>query len=144
MTGRRPHPVETGDRVAQAEIAIRAAGGRMTPAKRSVLAALDGTEDDLTAEQICERVPSADTATVYRALHQLEMAGVIDHRHLAHGPAVYRWTGEPTVAIVCDRCGRLVELESDDFAELAARARAHGMVLSRGHFALSGRCLRCS
>lgn len=116
----------------------------MTPAKHQVLDVLLHETDDITAETLCERLPQIDHATIYRTLGQLEAAGVIHHRHLAHGPAGYRWAREPTIAVVCEGCGHVVELGPSDFSELAARARAHGMVLSRGHFALSGRCQRCS
>lgn len=124
--------------------AVRQRGGRLTVAKSALLRVLFEEEGDLTAEALCERLPDVDHATVYRTLAQLETAGVICHRHLAHGPATYRRVSGPTIAIVCEGCGAVAELDAQDYRSLARRAKErHGMTLVPGHFSLTGWCDRC-
>jgi Fe2+ or Zn2+ uptake regulation protein len=128
---------------------VRAGGGRVTTARRAVLAALverPGTH--LTAEDIAGRVqgahPDVHLSTIYRTLESLEDMGVLSHTHLGHGPSTYHLTDRPHHHAVCRSCGAVVELPPESFDGLARRLRTeHGFELEAQHFALVGRCRRC-
>jgi Fur family ferric uptake transcriptional regulator len=123
---------------------VRAGGGRLTRARRTLLDDLFTTSGRVTAEELAERHDDIDLATVYRSLSHFEEVGVIEHVHLGHGPAAYRWTGARTVAAVCAGCGAVADIPTRELEALADRLeRRYGLRLELGHFALSVRCARC-
>jgi Fur family ferric uptake transcriptional regulator len=123
---------------------VRAGGGRLTRARRTLLEDLFTTQGRVTADELAERHDDIDVATVYRSLSHFEEVGVIEHVHLGHGPAAYRWVGARTVAAVCDGCGLVTDIPTDELAALAERLdHGYGLHLSMGHFALSVRCAAC-
>jgi Fur family ferric uptake transcriptional regulator len=123
---------------------VRAGGGRLTRARRVLLEDLSTTSGRITAEELADRHDDIDLATVYRSLSHFEEVGVIEHVHLGHGPAAYRWAGSPTVAAVCDGCGAVSDIPSAELESLADRLQHHyGLHLELGHFALSVRCATC-
>jgi len=123
---------------------VRAGGGRLTNARRELLDDLHQAPQRVTAEQLAERHPDIDPATVYRSLSHFEEVGVVEHVHLGHGPASYRWAGTRTIAAVCGGCGAVIDLPADELDDLAHRlSSTYGLELSLGHFALSVRCPAC-
>jgi Fur family ferric uptake transcriptional regulator len=124
---------------------LREAGGRVTRARRSLLEHLYQAPGRVTVDELAERHPDVDGATLYRALSHFEEIGLIDHVHLGHGPAGYRWVGHRSVAVVCEDCGRVIDVPADELRPLDDRLRKHyGMRLSIGHFALTARCTECT
>jgi Fur family transcriptional regulator, ferric uptake regulator len=124
---------------------VRAGGGRLTRARRTLLEDLFTTSGRVTAEELADRHDDIDLATVYRSLSHFEEVGVIEHVHLGHGPASYRWAGARTVAAVCDGCGIVTDIPTDELEALADRlAHRYGLRLELGHFALSVRCPACT
>jgi Fur family ferric uptake transcriptional regulator len=104
-----------------------------------------GADEGLTAEQVMERMPDVDQATVYRTLVQFEQVGIVEHVHLGHRAATYRLAGSGGVPVVCDVCGRTIEIAPRELDGLVALVRRrHRMVIDVGHFALTGRCTTCS
>jgi Fur family ferric uptake transcriptional regulator len=123
---------------------VRQGGGRITKARRILLEDLFNHGGRTTAEQLAERHNDIDTATVYRSLSHFEEVGVVEHVHLGHGPAAYRWAGMRTVAAVCETCGAVTDIPADELDGLAERLeQKYGLELSLGHFALSVRCPAC-
>jgi Fur family ferric uptake transcriptional regulator len=123
---------------------VRRGGGRLTRARRQLLEDLHAAEGRVTAEELAERHDDIDLATVYRSLAHFEDVGVVEHVHLGHGPAAYRWAGARTIAAVCDECGAVADIPVDELAGLATRLdEEYGLRLSLGHFALSVRCRHC-
>ena len=123
---------------------VRRGGGRITKARRVLLEDLFNHGGRTTAEQLAERHHDIDTATVYRSLSHFEEVGVVEHVHLGHGPAAYRWAGVRTVAAVCESCGAVADIPAGELDALAERLDDnYGLQLSLGHFALSVRCPSC-
>jgi Fur family transcriptional regulator, ferric uptake regulator len=123
---------------------LRSAGGRLTAAKREIVEVFFGASDGLTAEEVGERLPHVDQATIYRSLQQFEHAGIVEHVHLGHGAATYRLAGAGSVPVVCEVCGRVVDVPARELDDLARMLRrTYGMTLEIGHFALTGRCTTC-
>lgn len=124
---------------------VRAGGARLTRARRELLEDLSTTSERVTAEELNERHDDIDLATIYRSLAYFERVGVIEHEHLGHGPAVYRWGGARTIAAVCSGCGAVTDVPLEEFDPLvAALWQRFSLQLELGHFALAVRCRRCS
>jgi Fur family transcriptional regulator, ferric uptake regulator len=132
---------------------VRARGGRITTPRRAIITALLAADNEhVTAEQLADTVqqahPDVHRSTVYRTLDALSEMGVIGHVHLGHSPAVYHFTDEytdqPHHHMVCQDCGRVVELPLSVLTSLQASiSRDYGFDLDATHFALTGRCSDC-
>lgn len=129
---------------------LREGGGRVTAARRAVLAALlDGTLRHLSAEEVAAAVhaenPAVHLSTVYRTLDALEKLGVVTHVHLGHGRAIYHLTDELHHHAVCEGCGDVLQLPDTIFGDLQATMhRSWDFSLDAHHFALVGRCATCA
>lgn len=129
--------------------ALRATGGRVTPARRALVAALLGSPKHATADDLATAVqqshPDVHQSTIYRTLDALEALGVVDHVHLGHGRAVYHLADDPHQHLVCEVCGHVIEVADDAFADLADKLqREHRFTLRPNHFAVLGRCAACA
>jgi Fur family ferric uptake transcriptional regulator len=128
---------------------LRDRGGRVTTARRALLAALVEADGHLTADDLATIVqrehPDIHLSTVYRTLDVLEKMDVVDHVHLGHGRAVYHLADEPHQHLVCEVCGAVVEVPDSTFAELGAQLQeGYGFTIRPHHFAVLGRCTNCS
>jgi Fur family ferric uptake transcriptional regulator len=128
---------------------LRARRGRVTTARRAVLAALLDRGDHVTADELADDVrarhPEVHLSTVYRSLDAFERLGVVTHVHLGHGRATYHLVDELHHHAVCEGCGAVVELPDDLLGAVAERVhREFGFEVEAHHFALSGRCASCA
>ncbi len=130
---------------------LRARGLRLTPQRRSVLAAVEALVH-ATPEAISARLreeagaggTSADTSTVYRNLELLERLGLVWHTHLGRGAPVYHASERPHLHVVCATCGEISSVPSDLLDSAAERlADDLGFTVDVGHVALSGTCRAC-
>ncbi|WP_298991543.1 Fur family transcriptional regulator [uncultured Pseudokineococcus sp.] len=147
-------PVEevARERSASALELLRHRGGRVTTARRAVVAVLAGTDAHLSADDVAARVeasaPGVHRATVYRTLESLAGLGVVEHVHLDRGPVVHHLAAGPERAHLharCQRCGRVEDVPGDLLDDAGARlAREVGFALDPGHVALSGTCRACA
>lgn len=136
------------DRVDGLIAELRARGGRVTGARRGVLAALVSAHGHLTADELAIRVqtaqPDVHLSTIYRSLDALEQMGLVDHVHLGHGRAVYHLTDDPHQHLVCEECGVVIEVPDSMFGELSGELMSeYGFALRPNHFAVLGRCAAC-
>ncbi|MEJ7585389.1 MAG: Fur family transcriptional regulator [Acidimicrobiales bacterium] len=127
---------------------LRADGGRITPARRAVVATLVGGDEHLSADDITGRIqavlPDVQVSTVYRCLDALERLGVVEHVHLGHGPSMYHLSDRQHVHLLCRRCGQVIEVPADYLRRLSDRLGSdYGFVLEPRHFALLGTCSDC-
>jgi Fur family ferric uptake transcriptional regulator len=105
--------------------------------------------DDLTAQAIHRRLVArrkpVGLATVYRALHDLSAAGVVDA--LPHGGAetCYRLCGPGHHHhLVCSKCHRVVELTGCQLGDWLGRAGAdEGFVVTDHTLEAVGLCGTC-
>ncbi len=128
---------------------FRSRGGRVTTARRAIIAALLQTGSHVTADELTATVqaahPDVHTSTIYRCLASLEELGVVDHVHLGHGRAVYHLADEPHQHLVCESCGTVVEVPDAVFSTLARGLRKEfGFKVQPRHFAVSGQCAACA
>jgi Fe2+ or Zn2+ uptake regulation protein len=128
---------------------LRARGGKLTPARRAVLDVLSAATTHLTADQLLDRVhdatPDIHRATVYRTVVFLSDLGIVEHTHLGHGPAVYHLADDLHHHLVCEVCGDIVEAPVAILRNLDRRLKDdYGFEMRPLHFAIVGRCRRCS
>lgn len=127
---------------------LRAGGARITRSLRDVLSVLAAGDDHLTATDIVERLRQTDSraqiATVYRTLERLSASNVVEHVHLGHGALAYHLRPKPHGHVVCESCGKVIDIPPTLLAPLAAQLdRQQGFALRTGHTALSGWCADC-
>ena len=129
---------------------IRAGGGRVTPARRAVLAAiLDTGGHHFTAAEIFAAVedtlPRPDRATVYRTLDLLTELGVVTPLQLDGEATVYHRADHRHGHLVCIGCGAVVELPEAALQLLAASLEdGTGFVLDAERVAIAGWCQTCA
>src|SRR5262245_50058643 len=113
--------------------------GRVTTARRALLAALAHSDHHRTAEDLADEVraayPAVHRATIYRSLEALTEMGLIEHTHLGHGPAVYHLAEGSHHHLVCESCGVVIEVPSALFDDLSRTIRdGYGFDVSSRHF----------
>ncbi len=148
----RPEPPP----VAAAVATLRAAGERVTPARRAVLEVLEQSQGHVDAEaiagQVGEREPGVHRATVYRTLQSLVTLGVVAHTHVPGGSTIYhllpscRGAAEGNVHahLQCTKCQRFFDMPAEWLDGLRESAlRTMDFEISPGHAALLGICARC-
>ena len=122
--------------------------GRVTTARRALLAVLANSDHHRTAEDLADEVrsayPAVHRATIYRSLEALTEMGLIEHTHLGHGAAVYHLAEGAHHHLVCESCGVVIEVPSALFDELSGTIRSdYGFEVTSRHFAVIGRCRQC-
>jgi Fur family transcriptional regulator, ferric uptake regulator len=124
--------------------ALRARGLRVSIARRLVLTALYDAEAPLSVEELAERLPGSDVASLHRNLDVLEALGLVRHVHLGHGPGRYSLARRDVEFVACDRCGAFEAVESrrlDGARQLIEREC--GFVPRFTHFPIVGTCPSC-
>ena len=127
---------------------LRERGGRLTIARRAIIAALLEAEGHVTADDLTAAVqrahPEVHLTTIYRCLDTLEDLGVVVHVHLGHGRAVYHLATDTHQHLVCEECQKVVEVPDSLFADLSGRLKdEYGFSIRLNHFAVLGRCAAC-
>ena len=124
---------------------LRATGSRVTTARRALITALVEADGHVTADDLAAAVqaahPDVHRSTIYRTLDALERMGIVDHVHFGHGRAVYHLGDQPHHHLVCEECGRVIEVPDSLFDELAQQLQAgYEFTIRPHHFAVLGRC----
>ena len=124
MTNASEAPPLACREIADAVIALRERGLRLSTARRLVLEALFAADGPVSAEHIMHRL-SLDLTSVYRNLETLERHGLVSHVHLGHGPGLYalRGRGEREY-LYCERCSAVRAVRPEDLDPVRALARA--------------------
>ena len=129
---------------------LRDGGGRITATRRATIEVLlaGGIHRHLSAEDVAaevrSRLPDVAESTIYRNLSALEELGVVTHVHLGHGPSTFHLTDQAHRHLVCRHCEQIIEVPSEEFAELSRRLNdIYGFSIPDEHFALLGECRAC-
>jgi Fur family ferric uptake transcriptional regulator len=100
--------------------------------------------DELLAT-IRTRVPSANFSTVLRAVGTLERGGVVERIDLFDGKAHYEATSPHHEHVVCDSCGRIVEIDGCLVADASRKAEDRtGFKIISHRLLISGICPDCT
>ena len=142
-----PEPMT--ERVAGFEAECRKRGLAVTVQRRTVFEALGGRRDHPTADQVYEsvreQIPGLSRTTVYRVLDTLVEAGLLRKVHHTGGVARFDPMTHRHHHLVCEACGRLVDL--DDAAVPTLRlpeARGSGFRITDYSVSFLGLCGACA
>ncbi len=125
--------MEDRERLARSVSLCREHGLAMTVQRRAILEELVSRRDHPSADQIFdvvgERLPGLSRTTVYRVLEALVRVGAA--RKVSHPDAVARFDPifERHHHLLCDRCGRLFDLDDSE-------VRGFALPRSLGSFAV--------
>lgn len=126
----------------------RAAGLRVTGARRAIARILAQARVPLSVDEIHRRVgrEKADRVTLYRSLEAFEQAGVAQRHPLEKGRSLYALAaaGHHHHHVVCRRCGAIERLAECDAAAVEAAARARGFTDLSHVLEVHGICPRCA
>ena len=136
------YPVET------ALARLRAAGHRITTARRLLLAVLAENRAHRSADELAAavqvRAPRTNRSTIYRNLDELARLGLIDRTGIGGRPAAYHLAPADHGHLACESCGQITEIPGELLDSLARSIRdRYGFTLSQHRFAITGRCAGC-
>ena len=152
-TGHRHPPGEDcckggAERVTQALALARAAGLRVTEARRSLVRILAQSRVPLSVDDLHRKVGrgKADRVTLYRSLDAFEQAGIVQRHPLGKGKSLYALNpgSHHHHHVVCRRCGAIERLAECDAAAVEAAARARGFTDLSHVLEIQGICPRCA
>lgn len=129
---------------------LRSSGLRITVARRAVCRVLAEAHDDhLTATDLHAKVEAlirskVDPSTIYRTIDVLAASGHARHVHFGHGPGVVHLIDQGEHHhVVCEKCGRTVDLALGELNDLTSMLGAHGFTVGSVHFAIVAQCENC-
>ncbi|MEU5576555.1 transcriptional repressor [Streptomyces huasconensis] len=125
-------------------------GVRRTPQRAAVLETLGRCREFVSAQELHALLAGLGSGvgltTVYRALRELDRAGLVDVVRDESGERLYlrRPTDEHRHYLICRRCGRSQPVDAHDVEAWAARlAESTGYAELEHTLELSGVCGRC-
>jgi Fur family ferric uptake transcriptional regulator len=129
---------------------LRNRGLRMTPQRLMIVAAVENSNDHISAEeihaQVVEKYPDINVSTVYRTLDTLEEMGMVTRTDLGGGRVRYHPAAKGHHHhLICRQCGAITDLDETVFAELKENLmRDYSFTADLRHLAIWGTCARCS
>jgi len=136
-------------RAEEASDALRELGYRLTPQRMLILAALQASEDHISAEeiyaQVCAQYPHVNISTIYRTLDLLQSLGLVTETNLGEGRVRYHYADKGHHHhIICERCGAIIEVDEALFLPLKRTLlKDYQFKANISHLAIFGRCAKC-
>ena len=133
---------------ADAPVALRAAGYRVTPQRLVVHRTLVELGRHVGAEELLgeveRRLPNVSLPTVYSALDALEDAGLVRRVSAGQGRALYDARPADHHHLVCRRCGAVEDLDARvSLSGALASARDRGFAPDGAEVVVRGLCASC-
>lgn len=137
---------EDGGSEQLADAGGRSGGTRATVQKAAIVAAINASDDALSAQELHARLDDVGLATVYRNLARLAEGGEIDAILRPNGETAYRaCSREHHHHLICRECGRVVEIHDCDLGEWGRKIGAEfGFSGVEHHAELIGTCDSCA
>ena len=141
------------DALAHAEAVCAERDARLTPIRRSVLAALLASHQPLGAYDIIERLAGRggdklSPITIYRALDFLREQGLvhrIESRNAFIACGHSHASNDPVVFLICEKCGAVGETAGAAVAEtIKSASRAAGFTPRTPVIEITGLCAHCT
>ena len=117
---------------------------RISTQAKAVLNVLAEKRCHLTAEEILSSMDNIGTATVYRALDHLTELGMIRRLALGKKSAVYEYVRDSHVHFVCNRCGKVYDIQADFSGMVKEAAKVCGHHVNWGEVTAHGMCSACA
>lgn len=129
--------------------ALRARGLRATPQRLMILEALQTGHGHVTVQEIVQDVhrayPSVNVATIYRALDDLHVAGMVAKTDLGQKGISYELVRHRHHHAICSRCGGIADIDDDVLESVkASLLTRYGFHARMDHFAIFGMCAHCA
>ncbi len=124
-------------------------GYRLTPQRMLVLAAIENSDDHISAEEIYAEVvkkyPHVNISTVYRTLELLNRLDLVTETDLGGGRVRYHPADKGHHHhLVCQECGRIIDLDESILVSLKdVLLGEYGFSADLRHLAIFGRCADC-
>ncbi len=125
-------------------------GYRLTPQRMMILAAIENSDDHISAEEIYAQVvakyPNVNISTVYRTLELLKRLGLVTETDFGGGRLRYHPVGKGHHHhLVCQECGAIIALNESLLSSLkSALLLEYKFSADLRHLAIFGRCVNCS
>lgn len=121
---------------------------KLTPQREAVFQVILAREDHPTASEIFaaarQRLPTISYATVYNSLRYLKEAGLVHEISFGDSASRYDRETERHDHAICNSCGKLVDFDLPQTAELMqAAARKSRFKPESVHLTLRGLCADC-
>jgi len=121
----------------------------MTPQRLMIVAAIEGSDNHITAEevygQVVQKYPNVNISTVYRTLDTLEEMRLVTKTDLGGGRVSYHPADKGKHHhLVCQGCGNVIDLEEAALNPLRESLLAsYQFVADLRHLGIKGMCSRC-
>jgi Fur family ferric uptake transcriptional regulator len=132
------------------ESALRQHGYKVTPQRRTVIAAIMGSREHQTPAAIHQSVknkyPGIGLVTIYRTLEMLEQCGLICETHSGHSCRSYlmRESSGHHHHLICSDCGKVVDFADCGLHELENKLTQKSGFKINGHLLeFLGQCREC-
>jgi Fe2+ or Zn2+ uptake regulation protein len=126
---------------------FRARGLKITPQRQAIFRVLHGETAHPTAEWVYDAVstsmPTISLRTVYQTLNDLAAMGEVHALDLGTGSARFDPNVDDHHHLVCDRCGRVVDVYADASTVKVASPQRHGFTISHTDVVFRGTCPTC-
>ena len=124
-------------------------GQRVTPQRLVINRALRELDRHVTAEEVmaavADKLPNVSLPTVYSALELFEDLGLVHRIGVRQGALLYDPRPEPHDHMVCDRCGKVEDLDAGvELDGALLRARRGGFRAARAEVRINGLCAACA
>jgi len=128
---------------------LRGKGYRLTPQRLMILAAMEGSDEHISAEeiyaQVTARFPDVNISTVYRTLELLKKLGMVYEIDLGEGRI--RYHAEESGHhhhLVCQECGKVTDIKETSLSALRdVLLRDHDFRAELKHVGIFGVCSAC-
>lgn len=98
----------------------------------------------LTANEVCQRIPDVDRATIYRNLLLLSNEGILREVNVKKGISSYEINvkGDHHQHFICSNCDKVLPIDVDE--EILKQAAPKGTKLEDFELNLVGKCQDCN
>ena len=127
---------------------FRAQGLKVTPQRQCIFRVLHDNPQHPTAESVYAEVsaemPTISLRTVYQTLHDLASMGELVQLDLGTGSARFDPNLDAHHHLVCDQCGRVLDVEVDTSALRVPPVASEGFTIDSTQIAFRGTCADCN
>ena len=123
---------------------------KLTRQRKIILDAFLSMPRHVSAEELYEssakKNASIGLATIYRTLHLLSQAGLVQGREFGDGQTRYEfvYNHHHHDHLICVHCGKIIEFENMDIEHLQDQvAKEHSFIIQRHKLELYGYCKDC-
>ncbi len=123
-------------------------GLRVTPQRQRIFGILAESSTHPTAEAVYARVrqdmPTISLKTIYDVLHELVQLGEIQQLDFGEGVRRYDPTTAPHHHLICERCGKVLDVFADFSQVQLPHEQRHGFSIRNAEVTFRGVCEECA